>query len=182
MKITQPLGCFATNLGFVWGFVASLSRSAFLSQRYYEDLDEASSTSSISQSLENEDTRAPCKDDDAGTQVPRHAPVVRTPSIQPGLLPQAAAPFAKSHLSHGPPGVLGASGKETKRQETLTPPPPPVRLELRKELELGFILSPHRVVGSGPFLLIVQKFEDSPEELCALRSSWWDIVRKRDRG
>lgn len=88
---------------------ASLSRSAFLSQRYYEDLDEASSTSSISQSLENEDTRAPCKDDDAGTQVPRHAPVVRTPSIQPGLLPQAAAPFAKSHLSHGPPGVLGAS-------------------------------------------------------------------------
>ncbi|XP_005882205.1 PREDICTED: nuclear pore complex protein Nup214 isoform X2 [Myotis brandtii] len=88
---------------------ASLSRSAFLSQRYYEDLDEASSTSSISQSLENEDTQAPCKDDDAGIQVPRHAPVVRTPSIQPGLLPQAAAPFAKSHLSHGPPGVLGAS-------------------------------------------------------------------------
>ncbi|XP_059514329.1 nuclear pore complex protein Nup214 isoform X3 [Myotis daubentonii] len=88
---------------------ASLSRSAFLSQRYYEDLDEASSTSSISQSLENEDTQAPCKDDDAGIQVPRHAPVVRTPSIQPGLLPQTAAPFAKSHLSHGPPGVLGAS-------------------------------------------------------------------------
>ncbi|KAM7092401.1 nuclear pore complex protein Nup214 isoform 1-T1 [Molossus nigricans] len=88
---------------------ASLSRSAFLSQRYYEDLDEASSTSSISQSLESEDTRAPCKDDDAGVQVPRHAPVVRTPSIQPGLLPQAAAPFAKSHLSHGPPGVMGPS-------------------------------------------------------------------------
>uniref|UniRef100_A0A7N5JW99 Nucleoporin 214 n=1 Tax=Ailuropoda melanoleuca TaxID=9646 RepID=A0A7N5JW99_AILME len=37
---------------------ASLSRSAFLSQRYYEDLDEASSTSSVSQSLESEDTRA----------------------------------------------------------------------------------------------------------------------------
>uniref|UniRef100_A0A8C0LIB8 Nucleoporin 214 n=1 Tax=Canis lupus dingo TaxID=286419 RepID=A0A8C0LIB8_CANLU len=36
---------------------ASLSRSAFLSQRYYEDLDEASSTSSVSQSLESEDTR-----------------------------------------------------------------------------------------------------------------------------
>ncbi|XP_024417826.2 nuclear pore complex protein Nup214 isoform X2 [Desmodus rotundus] len=88
---------------------ASLSRSAFLSQRYYEDLDEASSTSSISQSLESEDAQTPCKDDDAGAQVPRHAPVVRTPSIQPSLLSQAAAPFAKAHLSHGSPGVLGTS-------------------------------------------------------------------------
>ncbi|XP_019494095.1 PREDICTED: nuclear pore complex protein Nup214 isoform X2 [Hipposideros armiger] len=88
---------------------ASLSRSAFLSQRYYEDLDEVSSTSSISQSLESEDARAPCKDEDAVVQVARHAPVVRTPSIQPGLLPQATAPFAKSHLLPGPPGVMGTS-------------------------------------------------------------------------
>eukprot|EP00069_Balaena_mysticetus_P006642 bmy_05352T0 len=87
---------------------ASLSRSAFLCQRYYEDLDEVSSTSSISQSLESEDTRASCKDDDAVVQVPRHAPVVRTPSIQPSLLPQAT-PFAKSHLIHGSPGVMGTS-------------------------------------------------------------------------
>uniref|UniRef100_G1MD28 Nuclear pore complex protein Nup214 n=1 Tax=Ailuropoda melanoleuca TaxID=9646 RepID=G1MD28_AILME len=89
---------------------ASLSRSAFLSQRYYEDLDEASSTSSVSQSLESEDTRASCKDDDTVVQVPRHAPVVRTPSIQPGVLPQAT-PFAKSHLIHGSPGVMGTSSK-----------------------------------------------------------------------
>ncbi|XP_032978985.1 nuclear pore complex protein Nup214 isoform X1 [Rhinolophus ferrumequinum] len=90
---------------------ASLSRSAFLSQRYYEDLDEVSSTSSVSQSLESEDARAPGKDDDAMVQVApaRHAPVVRTPSIQPGLLPQAAPPFAKSHLMPGPPGVMGTS-------------------------------------------------------------------------
>ncbi|XP_008533643.2 nuclear pore complex protein Nup214 isoform X2 [Equus przewalskii] len=87
---------------------ASLSRSAFLSQRYYEDLDEVSSTSSISQSLESEDTRTSCKDDEAVVQVPRHAPVVRTPSIQPSLLPQAA-PFAKSQLIHGSPGGMGAS-------------------------------------------------------------------------
>ncbi|XP_027946382.1 nuclear pore complex protein Nup214 isoform X3 [Eumetopias jubatus] len=86
---------------------ASLSRSAFLSQRYYEDLDEASSTSSVSQSLESEDTRASCKDDTVA-QVPRHAPVARTPSIQPGVLPQAM-PFTKSHLIHGSPGVLGTS-------------------------------------------------------------------------
>ncbi|XP_062938183.1 nuclear pore complex protein Nup214 isoform X1 [Cynocephalus volans] len=88
---------------------ASLSRSAFLSQRYYEDLDEISSTSSISQSLESEDARASCKDEEEVVQVPRHAPVVRTPSIQPSLLPQAA-PFAKSHLIHGSsPGVMGTS-------------------------------------------------------------------------
>ncbi|XP_023556081.1 nuclear pore complex protein Nup214 isoform X3 [Octodon degus] len=88
---------------------ASLSRSAFLSQRYYEDLDEASSTSSISQSLEGEDVRVSCKDEEAVVQGPRHAPVVRTPSIQPGLLPQAV-PFAKSHLSHSSsPSTVGAS-------------------------------------------------------------------------
>nr|XP_058928504.1 nuclear pore complex protein Nup214 isoform X3 [Kogia breviceps] len=87
---------------------ASLSRSAFLSQRYYEDLDELSSTPSISPSLESEDTRAPCKDGDAAVQAPRHAPVVRTPSVQPSHLPQAA-PFAKSHLMHGSPAVMGTS-------------------------------------------------------------------------
>nr|XP_045005847.1 nuclear pore complex protein Nup214 isoform X2 [Jaculus jaculus] len=88
---------------------ASLTRSAFLSQRYYEDLDEVSSTSSISQSLESEDTRASSKDEEAVVQVPRHAPVVRTPSIQPSLLPQAV-PFAKSHLIHGSsPAVMGTT-------------------------------------------------------------------------
>ncbi|XP_045877969.1 nuclear pore complex protein Nup214 isoform X2 [Meles meles] len=87
---------------------AGLSRSAFLSQRYYEDWDEASSTSSVSQSLEGEDARGSCKDDDTVAQVPRHAPVVRTPSIQPGVLPQTT-PFAKSLLIHGSPGVMGTS-------------------------------------------------------------------------
>uniref|UniRef100_A0A8B9X9L4 Nuclear pore complex protein Nup214 n=1 Tax=Bos mutus grunniens TaxID=30521 RepID=A0A8B9X9L4_BOSMU len=66
------------------------------------------SKSSISQSLESEDTRTSCKDDDAVVQVPRHAPVVRTPSIQPSLLPQAT-PFAKSHLIHGSQGMMGTS-------------------------------------------------------------------------
>uniref|UniRef100_F7EZK9 Nucleoporin 214 n=1 Tax=Callithrix jacchus TaxID=9483 RepID=F7EZK9_CALJA len=88
---------------------ASLSRSAFLSQRYYEDLDEDSSTSSVSQSLESEDARTSCKEEEAVVQAPRHAPVVRTPSIQPSLLPQAA-PFGKSHLVHGSsPSVMGTS-------------------------------------------------------------------------
>ncbi|XP_007651481.1 nuclear pore complex protein Nup214 isoform X2 [Cricetulus griseus] len=88
---------------------ASLSRSAFLSQRYYEDLDEASSTSSISQPLEGEDARSPCKEEETVVQVHRHAPVVRTPSIQPSLLPQAM-PFAKPHLIHSSsPAVMSSS-------------------------------------------------------------------------
>uniref|UniRef100_A0A8C3UTI8 Nucleoporin 214 n=1 Tax=Catharus ustulatus TaxID=91951 RepID=A0A8C3UTI8_CATUS len=69
---------------------ASLSRSAFLSTRYYEDLDEVSSTSSVSQSLENDDSQAVDQEEEAvPVQVPRHAPVVRTPSIQPGLMAQS---------------------------------------------------------------------------------------------
>ncbi|XP_074871599.1 nuclear pore complex protein Nup214 isoform X2 [Carettochelys insculpta] len=80
---------------------ASLSRSAFLSLRYYEDLDEVSSTSSISQSLENDDSQVVEQEEErAPVQVPRHAPVVRTPSIQPGLMAQSP-PFGKPHLTLG---------------------------------------------------------------------------------
>ncbi|KAM6399840.1 nuclear pore complex protein Nup214 [Rhynochetos jubatus] len=80
---------------------ASLSRSAFLSTRYYEDLDEVSSTSSVSQSLENDDPQAVDQEEEAApVQALRHAPVVRTPSIQPGLMAQSPA-FGKQHLSMG---------------------------------------------------------------------------------
>ncbi|XP_071430204.1 nuclear pore complex protein Nup214 isoform X2 [Pithys albifrons albifrons] len=80
---------------------ASLSRSAFLSTRYYEDLDEVSSTSSVSQSLENDDSQAVDQEEEAApVQVPRHAPVVRTPSVQPGLVAQSPS-FGKQHLSLG---------------------------------------------------------------------------------
>ncbi|XP_068270090.1 nuclear pore complex protein Nup214 isoform X4 [Nyctibius grandis] len=80
---------------------ASLSRSAFLSTRYYEDLDEVSSTSSVSQSLENDDSQAVDQEEEAApVQVPRHAPVVRTPSIQPGLMAPAPSPsFGKQQVS-----------------------------------------------------------------------------------
>ncbi|XP_034350829.1 nuclear pore complex protein Nup214 isoform X2 [Arvicanthis niloticus] len=88
---------------------ASLSRSAFLSQRYYEDLDEGSSASSVVHPLEGEDARPTSKEEEAVVPVPRHAPVVRTPSIQPSLLPQAM-PFAKPHLIHSSsPAVMSSS-------------------------------------------------------------------------
>ncbi|XP_025905119.1 nuclear pore complex protein Nup214 isoform X2 [Nothoprocta perdicaria] len=80
---------------------ANLSRSAFLSTRYYEDLDEVSSTSSVSQSLENEDSQAVDQEEEpAPVPVSRHAPVVRTPSIQPGLMAQSPS-FGKPHAPLG---------------------------------------------------------------------------------
>lgn len=67
---------------------ATLSQSAFLSLRYDEDLDDLSSTSSVSQSLENEDAQATDQEEEevAPIQVARHNPVIRTPSVQPGLI------------------------------------------------------------------------------------------------
>ncbi|XP_028570144.2 nuclear pore complex protein Nup214 isoform X2 [Podarcis muralis] len=81
---------------------ANLSQSAFLSLRYDEDLDDVSSTSSIAQSLENEDVLAadPEEEEVSPIQVPRHAPVVRTPSIQPGLMIQPL-PHGKPHIPMG---------------------------------------------------------------------------------
>lgn len=80
-------------------FTANLSQSAFLCSRYDEDLDDISSTSSVSQALENEDSQAVEKEEELAVPitVPRHPPVVRTPSIQPGLLPQHLA-VSKAHI------------------------------------------------------------------------------------
>uniref|UniRef100_A0A8C5RFX1 Nuclear pore complex protein Nup214 n=1 Tax=Laticauda laticaudata TaxID=8630 RepID=A0A8C5RFX1_LATLA len=82
---------------------ATLSQSAFLSLRYDEDLDEISSTSSVTQSLENEDVEAVDQEEVevvVPVPAPRHAPVVRTPSIQPPLLSQPL-PLGKSHITMG---------------------------------------------------------------------------------
>ncbi|XP_044295872.1 nuclear pore complex protein Nup214 isoform X3 [Varanus komodoensis] len=82
---------------------ASLSQSAFLSLRYDEDLDDVSSSSSVAQSLENEDIQAADREEEeevAPVPVPRHAPVVRTPSIQPGLMAQPP-PLGKSQIPLG---------------------------------------------------------------------------------
>ncbi|XP_053138131.1 nuclear pore complex protein Nup214 isoform X2 [Hemicordylus capensis] len=83
---------------------ASLSQSAFLSLRYDEDLDEVSSVSSAAQSLENENIQVADQEEEeeemATIHVPRHAPVVRTPSVQPGLMPQPI-PVGKPHIPMG---------------------------------------------------------------------------------
>nr|XP_056716137.1 nuclear pore complex protein Nup214 [Euleptes europaea] len=78
---------------------ANLSQSAFLCSRYDEDLDDVSSTSSVSQPLENEDSQAVEKEEVLAVPIsmPRHPPVVRTSSVQPGLMSQHL-PVGKSHI------------------------------------------------------------------------------------
>ncbi|KAM6902844.1 nuclear pore complex protein Nup214 isoform 1-T1 [Xenentodon cancila] len=89
---------------------ANLSRSAFLSPKYYEDLDDASSTSSLSQSLEphpphlelEEEELQPLQPPTAtavapALSTPRHPTVVRTPSIQPGFGAIQSTPLTKIH-------------------------------------------------------------------------------------
>uniref|UniRef100_A0A8C1HPE9 Nuclear pore complex protein Nup214 n=1 Tax=Cyprinus carpio carpio TaxID=630221 RepID=A0A8C1HPE9_CYPCA len=80
---------------------ANLSRSAFLTPQFYEDLDEVSSSSSLSQPLEPEDSLAVAEEEDEPApipvltpSVPRHPTVVRTPSIQPGFSMQSS-PFSR---------------------------------------------------------------------------------------
>ncbi|XP_062815098.1 nuclear pore complex protein Nup214 isoform X2 [Anolis carolinensis] len=101
---------------------ASLSQSAFLSVRFGDDLDEVSSTSSAAASLENEELRVgvpeeeeeEAEEEEAAEEPvaplqapPRHAPVVRTPSVQPGLMPQPLA-LGKPQI---PAGALASTPK-----------------------------------------------------------------------
>ncbi|KAK1155476.1 hypothetical protein AOXY_G26829 [Acipenser oxyrinchus oxyrinchus] len=90
---------------------ANLSRSAFLSPKYFEDLDDASSTSSVSQALDPEDLQFMEPED--MMPVPRHPTVVRTPSIQPSFVAQSS-PLGKVQLGINPvlsPVVMQPSKK-----------------------------------------------------------------------
>ncbi|XP_041816555.1 nuclear pore complex protein Nup214 isoform X2 [Chelmon rostratus] len=92
---------------------ANLSRSAFLSPKYYEDLDDVSSTSSLSQSLEPHPAHLELEDEELQPEplpmtvippalsVPRHPTVVRTPSIQPGFGAIQSTPLTKIHSVQG---------------------------------------------------------------------------------
>ncbi|XP_029025806.1 nuclear pore complex protein Nup214 [Betta splendens] len=92
---------------------ANLSRSAFLSPKYYEDLDDVSSTSSLSQSLDPHPAHLELEDEELQPQplpvtvvppvlsTPRHPTVVRTPSIQPGFGGIQSTPLNKIHSVPG---------------------------------------------------------------------------------
>ncbi|XP_019131826.2 nuclear pore complex protein Nup214 isoform X4 [Larimichthys crocea] len=92
---------------------ANLSRSAFLSPKYYEDLDDVSSTSSLSQSLEPHPVHLELEEEDLQPEplpmpvippvlaTPRHPTVVRTPSIQPGFGAIQSTPLTKLHSVQG---------------------------------------------------------------------------------
>ncbi|XP_019937518.2 nuclear pore complex protein Nup214 isoform X3 [Paralichthys olivaceus] len=88
---------------------ANLSRSAFLSPKYYEDLDDVSSTSTLSQSLDPHPAHLELEEEEEELQpepllvipqalaTPRHPTVVRTPSIQPGFGAIQSTPLTKIH-------------------------------------------------------------------------------------
>ncbi|XP_063746049.1 nuclear pore complex protein Nup214 isoform X3 [Eleginops maclovinus] len=92
---------------------ANLSRSAFLSPKYYEDLDDVSSTSSLSQSLEPHPADLELEEEELqlaplplsihlpALSTPRHPTVVRTPSIQPGFGAIQSTPLTKIHSVPG---------------------------------------------------------------------------------
>uniref|UniRef100_H3C706 Nuclear pore complex protein Nup214 phenylalanine-glycine (FG) domain-containing protein n=1 Tax=Tetraodon nigroviridis TaxID=99883 RepID=H3C706_TETNG len=98
---------------------ANLSRSAFLSPKYYEDLDDVSSTSSLSQSLEPHPAHLELEEDELQPEAfptpvvppalstPRHPTVVRTPSIQPGFGAIQSTPLTK--IQSGPGMGFGLS-------------------------------------------------------------------------
>uniref|UniRef100_A0A1A7XAG7 Nuclear pore complex protein Nup214 n=1 Tax=Iconisemion striatum TaxID=60296 RepID=A0A1A7XAG7_9TELE len=122
---------------------ANLSRSAFLSPKYYEDLDDASSTSSLSQSLEPHLPNLDLEEEELqplqplpvtamppALSIPRHQTVVRTPSIQPGFGAIQSTPLPKIHSVPGfgrspivspvPTNKINLSGAESTALATKT--------------------------------------------------------------
>ncbi|XP_035247552.1 nuclear pore complex protein Nup214 [Anguilla anguilla] len=118
---------------------ANLSRSAFLSPTYYEDLDDVSSASSLSQALDGEGVVLAEQEvggEDVGEEepapppvpalaVPRHPAVVRTSSVQPGFgVPSAL--FSKVGPGLGPAvspvlgGKISVSGADSTAFATKT--------------------------------------------------------------
>lgn len=103
------------NKFFIYSLPANLSRSAFLSPKYYEDLDDVSSTSSLSQSLEPNAAHLEMEEEEEELQseplpmtvlppvlaVSRHPTVVRTPSIQPGFGAIQSTPLNKLQSVQG---------------------------------------------------------------------------------
>lgn len=98
---------------FLYPLAANLSRSAFLSPKYYEDLDDVSSASSLSHSLEPHPADLELEEEELQPEplpltiippalsTPRHPTVVRTPSIQPGFGAIQSTPLTKIHQGMG---------------------------------------------------------------------------------
>uniref|UniRef100_A0A672G8Z7 Nuclear pore complex protein Nup214 n=1 Tax=Salarias fasciatus TaxID=181472 RepID=A0A672G8Z7_SALFA len=110
---------------------ANLSRSAFLSPKYYEDLDDVSSTSSLSQSLDPHPAPLELEEEELQPlplpmttlpplSTPRHPTVVRTPSIQPGFGAIQSTPLTKIHSVPVPTNKINLSGADSTALATKT--------------------------------------------------------------
>ena len=102
---------FIYYVSLMFSLSANLSRSAFLSPKYYEDLDDVSSTSTLSQSLDPHPAHLELEEEELQPEpllvipqalaTPRHPTVVRTPSIQPGFGAIQSTPLNKIHQVQG---------------------------------------------------------------------------------
>uniref|UniRef100_A0A8C7DQR7 Nuclear pore complex protein Nup214 n=1 Tax=Oncorhynchus kisutch TaxID=8019 RepID=A0A8C7DQR7_ONCKI len=97
---------------------ANLSRSAFLSPKYYADLDDVSSTSSLSQALDPEYSHYFAEEEPEPAplpmlplSMPRHPTVVRTPSIAPGFGAIQSTPFSKVRQGLGLSPIMSPGRK-----------------------------------------------------------------------
>lgn len=89
---------------------ANLSKSAFLFPKYEDDLDDTSSTSSLSHALEPEQPLAVAEEDEEPTPPPpslRHTAVTRTTSILPGFTMDSTTLGSKQ----GWPASVGSRGE-----------------------------------------------------------------------
>ncbi|KAJ8260665.1 hypothetical protein COCON_G00163880 [Conger conger] len=108
---------------------ANLSRSAFLSPKYYEDLDDVSSASSLSPPLDPEAPPLVEEEEPAPLPtpaLPRHPAVVRTPSVQPAGFGPPSSLFSKVGSALGPAltsvlgGKISVSGADSTAFATKT--------------------------------------------------------------
>ncbi|XP_060768909.1 nuclear pore complex protein Nup214 [Neoarius graeffei] len=136
---------------------ANLSRSAFLSPKYYEDLDDASSTSSLYQPQESDEPLPEPEEVEVPQPVlapPRHPTVMRTSSIQPQAIIESTLPFS-GVLQWPGIGVgtrvskinMDSADSTALATKTVTHGPPPIEKAVSLEKTTPTTLPPAQAAG-----------------------------------
>ncbi|XP_067826031.1 nuclear pore complex protein Nup214 isoform X2 [Heptranchias perlo] len=119
---------------------ANLSRSAFLSPKCTEELEDASLASSASPRLDHEGLQTEEQEEAPSF---RHAPITRLPSFPPGLITAQSTPFGKLQLSGCP---VNAAPSASLTEPTLKNVPQVVNVQGLKDtgppLNLSTVISP----------------------------------------
>ncbi|KAI5615744.1 nuclear pore complex protein Nup214 [Silurus asotus] len=135
---------------------ANLSRSAFLSPKYFEDLDDVSSTSSLYQPEECEESLPEEEEVPQPVLAPlRHPTVVRTTSVLPRAIPESTAVFPGSLPWQGngtgarvPKINMDSADSTALATKTVTHrPPPPTEKNTPLEKTTPTTLPPAQAAG-----------------------------------